>query len=82
MAHAGERPCVGIQGCLNPLQIEYPCVRVMNNGLMFDEGMVANTQNHGRGGILPFGRYADAHGVGFGIRQGIATGKQRNAPVS
>jgi len=39
----------------------------MNNGFMFDEGMVTSTQNHGRVGIWPFGRYANAHGVGIGI---------------
>jgi hypothetical protein len=35
---------------------------------MFDEGMVASTQTYGRVGVWPFGRYADAHGVGVCIR--------------
>ena len=48
MAPADKRPCVGIQGCLNLLQIENSCVRIVDRGLMFDEGMLAGTKNHGR----------------------------------
>jgi hypothetical protein len=100
MNTADERPCVGIQGCLNPLQIEYSCVRVVDNGFMLHEGMVANIENYGRVGIWALGRYADAYGVSVGVRfryydpkmlnvlsalrdqESIATGEQRNAPVS
>jgi len=67
---ADERPCVGIQRRLNLFQIEYPRVRVMNHGFVFDEGMVTNIKNHGRVRIGPFGRYTDAHGVRIGIRLG------------
>jgi hypothetical protein len=68
MTPADKRPCLRIQGRLNPLQVEYSRVGVVNNGFMFDEGMVAGIQNYGRVGIWPFGRHADAHGVGIGTR--------------
>jgi hypothetical protein len=47
MTPAGEGPNVGIQRCLNRLQIENSCVRVVDYGFMIDERVVANIKYHG-----------------------------------
>ncbi len=69
MESARKLRCLGCQSLLHQIEVQNPCIGIIDHGSVLNEGMISHPQNHG--GFRVVLLRGDVHTDRFSIRVGV-----------